>query len=370
MNAAPRDAGDFLRDPARRPIVALAAGVAALAVIFLVAGPQKAALSYLGAWIVLLALPVGALPVVIMIERADAWRPQPETVLLETLRGLLGLMPVAALLALPLLFALPLLYPWARGEVPDTALARIWFTTPFFLVRLAMYFTVWTGLALVFARRGGEPWGKAGRMDDGRAVIGLGLHVLVGTLAAGDLVMATAGRFHSTIAGLLVMAAWSGLALSAAIVVAPPDIGPSRRRLDRLTPLAVLLAIWAFLHFVQFLILWSANLPDAALWYGVRGGFNGRALSLFAGAVVLLAALLTLKPGENRTRILAALVLVVHVLEMFWLVTPSLRGVFKITVPDGLALAGVAGLAVGLAAVSRRLLSTAGKGAGTGRAPA
>lgn len=370
MNAAPRDARDFVRDPARRPYVALVAGGVALAAAIVLFGPQKAAVSYLGAWIVLLALPVGALPVVIMIERADAWRPQPETALLETLRGLLALMPVAALLGLPLLGCLPSLYPWARGEVPDTELARIWFTTPFFVARLVGYFAVWTWLALTFARRGGEPWGKAGRMDDGRAVIGLGLHMLVGTLAAGDLVMATAGRFHSTLSGLLVMAAWSGLALSAAILVAPPDVGPSRRRLDRLTPLAVLLAIWAFLHFVQFLILWSANLPAAALWYQARGGFNGRALSAFAGTVVVLAALLTLKPGENRTRVLAALVLAVHGLEMFWFVTPSIRGAFKITAADGLALAGVAALAIGLSGIARRWLPPALPGVRIGRASA
>ena len=367
MSATPRSARGFFLDPARRPAAALAVGLAALALCVPLAGWAGAATAYLGAWIVLLALPVGALPVVIMIERADAWRPQPETMLLGTLRGFLALMPVAAVLVLPILFALPALYPWARGAGPDTALGRVWFTTPFLVARLAAGFAIWLWLALVFARRGGEPWGKAGRMDDGRAVIGFGLHAFVATVMVTDLVMATAERFHSTLAGLLVMAAWSGLALSAAVVVAPPDIGPSRRRLDRLTPLAVLLAIWAFLHFVQFLISWSANLPDAAQWYGIRGGAAGRSLSVLAGAVAVGAALLTLRPGEYSTRILAALALLVHALEMFWFVTPSIRGAFRITLVDGLALAGVTGLALGLAPLARRLFPRASAPAGTGK---
>ena len=359
MSATPRSARGFFLDPARRPAAALVVGLAALALCGLLAGWTGAAASYLGAWICLLALPVGALPVVIMIERADAWRPQPETMLLETLRGFLVLMPVAALLVVPILFALPALYPWARGDGPDTALGHLWFSTPFLVGRLVVGFAIWMWLALVFARRGGEPWGKAGRMDDGRAVIGFGLHAFVATVMVTDLVMAVAERFHSTLSGLLVMAAWSGLALSAAVLVAPPDIGPSRRRLDRLTPLAVLLAIWAFLHFVQFLISWSANLPDAAHWYGIRGGGGGRALSLFAGAVVLCAALLTLRPGEYSTRIVAALALAVHALEMFWFVTPSIRGGYRIALVDGLALAGLTGLALGLAPLAQRLFPRA-----------
>ena len=84
-----------------------------------------AAPSYLAAWTCLLALPAGALPVAIMIERADAWRPQPETALLETLRGLLALMPVAALLALPIPFLAPLLYPWMHAAEPDGSFAAL-----------------------------------------------------------------------------------------------------------------------------------------------------------------------------------------------------------------------------------------------------
>lgn len=369
MNA-PRTARAFFLDSERRPLVGLGVGMGALLLVAAFGGWRTFAVSYLPAWLCLFALPVGALPVVIMIERADAWRPQPETALLETLRGLLALMPVAALLVLPVLFALPDLYPWARGAAARTPFASVWYTAPFLVARLILIFAAWTALAMLFARRGGEPWGKAGRIDDGRAVLGLGLHMLFGTLLAGDLVMAVSERFHSSLSGLLLMAAWSSLALSAAILVAPPDIGPARRRLDRLTPLAVLLAIWAFLHFVQFLIVWSANLPGAAAWYGARGAGEGRLLVLYAGAVVLLAAALTLKPGENRTRLVAALALAMHVLELFWFVTPSLRGSFKITMSDGLVLVGIAGLAVGLLPQARRLFPEASeRGGDPARAP-
>ncbi|KQT61507.1 hypothetical protein ASG52_01055 [Methylobacterium sp. Leaf456] len=345
-------AGYFL-DPARRPLAAFVVGAACLTLVAWLDGLARLAPSYLAAWTCLLALPAGALPVAIMIERADAWRPQPETALLETLRGLLALMPVAALLALPIPFLAPLLYPWTQGTVPDTPFAALWFSGAAFAVRLAVYFALWIGLALLFARRGGEPWGKAGRIDDGRAVLGLGLHTVVGTLAADDLVMAVDGRFHAAAFGLLAMAAWSSLALAAAVLIAPPDIGPARRRHDRMTPLAVLLLVSAGLHAVQFLMLGSD--PAAASWYGVRGGSAGRALMLVSGLLVALAAALTLRPGENRTRFVAAFVVAAHLAEMAWFVTPSFAGKFRIGMTDLLALAGVAGLAMGLTPPLRRL---------------
>ncbi|HJE25784.1 MAG TPA: hypothetical protein K8W01_19220 [Methylorubrum populi] len=353
--AGAKSARGYFLDPARRPAAAFAVGLGCLLAALHLAGFAKLAPSYLAAWTCLLALPAGALPVVIMIERADAWRPQPETALLETLRGLLALMPVAALLSLPIPFAAALLYP-ASPEVPF-GLSRM--PALFLAGRLGLYFSLWTGLALLFARRGGEPWGKAGRIDDGRAVLGLGLHTVIGTLAAFDLVM-TVGivpglRFHASAFGLLTMAAWASLALAAAILVAPPDVGPARRRHDRLTPLAVMLLVWAGLHAVQFLMLGSAADPAAAAWYRLRGGTSGRALMLAAAGLVALAAGLTLRPGENRTRLIAALAVGIHLAELFWFVTPAFRVGFRLTVTDSLALAGIAGMAAGLAPLVRRL---------------
>ncbi|MBD8908745.1 hypothetical protein [Methylorubrum zatmanii] len=353
--AGAKSARGYFLDPARRPAAAFLAGLCCLLAAAHLAGLVKLAPAYLAAWICLLALPAGALPVVIMIERADAWRPQPETALLETLRGLLALMPVAALLSLPIPFAAALLY----SPPPDGPFGLARLPAVFLAARLGLYFVLWTGLALLFARRGGEPWGKAGRMDDGRAVLGLGLHTVIGTLAAFDLVMSVKGvpglRFHASAFGLLTMAAWSSLALAAAILVAPPDVGPARRRHDRLTPLAVMLLVWAGLHAVQFLMLGVAADPGAAAWYRPRAGASGRALLLAGAALIGLAALLTLRPGENRTRLVAALAVGVHLAELFWFVTPAFRGSFRLTVVDGLALAGIAGLAAGLAPLVRRL---------------
>jgi hypothetical protein len=329
-----------------RPLLLGLIGLGLLAGCFLAGGWRGAACGYLSAWLVLLALPVGALPVTIVAERfGKRVRERGGVEMLAALRRLMALMPVAALLGLPLLAAVPLLYPWV-GAAPRTPLAALWFTTPFFAARVIAYLAAWTWLAFRFARPFDEP-------GEGRTVPAVGLHAVVGTLFTTDVIASLDPRLDSTLLGLLVMTAWSGLAFAAAILLAweePEPVGRGRTPpgRGRLVPLVVLLGLWAFLHFVQFLIVWSANLPPEVSWYFARGGGLGRGLSIAAGIVVVLAGLATLRPGRPTTRILAGAALAVHALEMFWLVTPALRDRFVIRPADALAALAVACLAAAL----------------------
>lgn len=318
-------------------------GAGALALTILFGGARGAAASCLAAWLVLLALPVGALPVTVVAERfGRKVRERGGIEMLASLRRLMALMPAAALIGLPVLAASLLLYSWMR-EPPRTALAAVWFTVPFFLARGGVYLAAWTWLCLRFARPFDEP-------DEVRTVPAVALHAVVGTLFAIDVVAALDPRLDSAILGLLLMTAWSGLAFAAAILLAweePEPIGRNRvvPGRGRLIPLVVLLGLWAYMHFVQALIVWSANLPPEVAWYSARGGWTGRSLAILAGLVASLAGLATLRPGRVIVRALAAAALLVHALEMFWLVTPALRDRFALRLADVLAAVAVACLA-------------------------
>lgn len=334
-----------------RPLPLALAGLALLALAVLSAGWREAAGAYLAAWLVLLGLAAGALPVAVALERFGlSAHDHGEGEIALSLRRLLGLMPAAALLGLPLLAAAPILYPWV-SQPPDTPLGRVWFTLAGFSLRLLAYLGLWLWLAARFRDAPAGP-------RDGRTAAGVGLHALVGTLAVTDLVGSLDPRLGSSLEGLLVLTAWSGLAFAAAILRAPEEPAPVGRGRavagqDRLVPLAVLLALWAYLHFVQFLIVWSANLPDEVRWYFARGGWSGRGLALAAGAVVLAAALATLRPGRPTTRVLAGLVVLLHAAEMFWLVTPALRDRFTVTGGDLFAALGLLCLAGALRPLAR-----------------
>ncbi|MCJ2013177.1 hypothetical protein [Methylobacterium sp. J-076] len=326
----------------RLPLLALL-GAGALALAVLSAGMRGAAGSCLAAWLVLLALPVGALPITVVAERfGRKVRERGGIEMLSALRRLMTLMPAAALIGLPVLAAGPLLYPWV-GQAPRTPMAAWWFTQPFFLARCVAYLAVWTWLCWRFARPFDEP-------GEGRTVPAVALHAVVGTLFAIDVVAALDPRLDSAILGLLLMTAWSGLAFAAAILLAfeePEPIGRGRAvpGRGRLIPLVVLLGLWAYMHFLQALIVWSANLPPEVAWYAARGGWTGRALAIVAGLVAGLAGLATLRPGREITRALAGAAVLVHALEMFWLVTPALRDRFALRWSDALAALAVACLA-------------------------
>ena len=91
-----------------RPVLIGLLGLGLLAACWLAGGWRGAASSYLAAWLVLLALPVGALPVTIVAERfGKRVRERGGIEMLAGLRRLMALMPVAALLGLPLLAAAP-----------------------------------------------------------------------------------------------------------------------------------------------------------------------------------------------------------------------------------------------------------------------
>ena len=317
---------------AARPLLRLAAGLAALALAVLLGDWQA---GYLAAWLTLLALPLGALP---LVAGLDALAPERFAILRPALVGGLRLMPVAALLALPLIAVVPALYPFATGTPAATPLAAIWTTLPFLAARLVAALALWLWL------------GRRAAAGRGPAALVLGLHAVLATLVSFDLITALDSRLGSSLIGLLMLVAWSGAALAAALLV-------TRRPEAGLLPLALLTATWAFLHFVQFLVVWSANLPAEVSWYLARGGLLGRGLSLAGGTAALLAAALTLRPGPWTTRAVAALTLAVHAGEMAWLVTPAARGAFVVTGPDVLAGLGVAAVAAGLAPMLAPLLA-------------
>jgi hypothetical protein len=317
---------------AARPLLRLAAGLAALALAVLLGDWQA---GYLAAWLTLLALPLGALP---LVAGLDALAPERFAILRPALVGGLRLMPVAALLALPLIAVVPALYPFATGTPAATPLAAMWTTLPFLAARLVAALALWLWL------------GRRAAAGRGPAALVLGLHAVLATLVSFDLITALDPRLGSSLIGLLMLVAWSGAALAAALLV-------TRRPEAGLLPLALLTATWAFLHFVQFLVVWSANLPAEVSWYLARGGLLGRGLSLAGGTAALLAAALTLRPGPWTTRAVAALTLAVHAGEMAWLVTPAARGAFVVTGPDVLAGLGVAAVAAGLAPMLAPLLA-------------
>ena len=102
--------------------------------------------------------------------------------------------------------------------------------------------------------------------------------------------------------------------------------------------------------------MWSANLPEEAPWYAVRieGPWLPVSIALFLLKFLVPFAFLLSRDLKRKPKVLAGLaayILVVHFLDILWMVLPSrYPGAVSFSPVDLLAWAGVGGL--GLAAIT------------------
>ena len=108
--------------------------------------------------------------------------------------------------------------------------------------------------------------------------------------------------------------------------------------------------LWAYMAISQFLIIWAGNLPEEITWYihRTQGGWEwvGLALVLF---YFTLPFLLLLSRGVKRhaqfLAWVAAAILVMHAVDLFWLVVPAFQPVgIALHWMDVVALLGIGGI--------------------------
>lgn len=287
--------------------------------------------SYLAAWLLWMALPLGALPLVMAMELMGVrgWA------LLPILRRMLLLLPVGAVLAIPVMLGVGGLY--GRPGLPAW-----WMQAPFLLGRMSAMLAVWVVLAFLFSRAPAAP-------RRGLAVVGLMLHLVLGSLAALDWVMSLDAGLGSSAFGVVVMAGQAATALcAAAFLLALSTDGPAVP--SEVPPLMIgFLLVWMFVQFIQYLVVWSANLPAEIVWYSVRTAGWGAVAVWTCVACALLGLSLLLPYAVARVPVVmaavAAMLLLAHGVLLLWTVLPPFRGGLVPGWADAPALAALGGLA-------------------------
>jgi hypothetical protein len=252
-------------------------------------------------------------------------------------------LPLMALLFLPLLLGMYSLYPWLDAEhVSHSELLQrktAWLNAPFFIGRSVVYFLVWLILTLLFYRwsaaqaESGDPqWAR--RMKRLSAV-GVILYMLTATFAAYDWLMSLEPEWFSSIYGLLLIIGHGLAALSFAIIglgVVAQAQNTTHTWVKSFNDLGNFLLgfvmIWAYFTYSQFLIIWSADIPEEGIWYYHRtqGGWQTVALVLIALHFVLPFILLLSRPLKRNVRWLMAVALLVFLarsIDLYWLIVPA-----------------------------------------------
>jgi hypothetical protein len=242
----------------------------------------------------------------------------------------LRLVPATAVFFLPIAFGLDAIYPWTASDFfsgyEHVTHRSAYLQEGYFLLRAAIYFVLWSVIALAAARN----WGGA--------PFCLVVFILSVTWSMMAWVMSLDPWVGSTILGLLIgmschMAAMAMVCLGVSsvpelAVIADEDRKPERPLNDLGNLLLATVMLWAYMEFSQLLIIWSGNLPDEAAWYVRRstGGWQWVAALLAAGGFWLpFTALLFrgLKQSPQRLAIVAVGVLVMQYLALCWDTLPE-----------------------------------------------
>ena len=328
-------------------MVGLAASAASL--LGLALDPTQFLQSYLIAYIFWTGCALGCLALqMINHVTGGAWG----TAIRRFLEAGTKTLPLMALAFLPIALGVGRIYEWANPEhvAHDHLLQhkQAFLNVPFFLARTALYFAVWILVSRALRRWSlAQDATRADLPTDRLELISRGGLVLLGltmSFAAIDWMMSLEPHWQSTIYGLLFMA---GSVLTAFAVMIPMAAVAATRSpyrevvtADQFHDLGKLLLgvvmVWAYFSFSQFLIIWSANLPEEIPWYLRRSGpgWNAIVLVLIFGHFALPFVVLLSRSAKRRPSVLARLgvfLLVVRFLDLFWMIAPAFH-------PEGFAV--------------------------------
>lgn len=294
--------------------VALALGAAAT-----VLGGTLFAAAWLAAALVWGCLPLGALAILMAHGLTGGrWGEQGRPLWL----ALAATLPLFAAALLPLLFGMSSLFAWAAPaqELPELVQNKLaYLNTPFFMLRSLVYFTLWLWLAHAIGA-----WRPRCRRIQAPGLI---LWLLTLTFFSFDWLMSLEPEFYSDVYGLMLAANAVVAAFAWVLLLGGSSMDPDARRDIANLWLGVLLG-WALFAFSQYIVIWSANLPDEIGWYVHRSRGLWRLLSAVSFALFFLLPFAVLLSGKAKGRAdwlaaAAASCLLGHLLQMGWLVLPA-----------------------------------------------
>lgn len=360
---------DFQAPPQIDTLQKVAFGVGLLGLIGLAVGfatdHAQFYKSYLLGYIFVLGIPIGSLGL-LMVHHLSGGRWS--LVLRRTFEASSRTLPLMGLLFIPIILGIHDLYEWSHAEAvasdPIIRHKAPWLNSTGFIVRAVVYFVIWSAMATLLARWSAQqdtedfPLARFNKVS-GPGVLILGLTV---TFASVDWVMSLDPHWFSTLFGLWFLVGMALTALAFSIVVASLLHNNSHmakalstdRFHDYGTLLYAFIMLWAYLSYSQFLIIWSANLPEEIPYYLRRfgNGWQSITLVIVAGHFVLPWLLLLFRSTKRMTKRLVAVasfMLVMRFLDVFWLIAPWVKqGAFGVHWMDIAAVLGVLGLWTGV----------------------
>jgi hypothetical protein len=277
-------------------------------------------------------------------------------------------LPWLFLFFVPVLLGAGKLFHWTHPDPADAVLARKapYLNLGFFAVRAVVFFAIWTVLAWLLNKRS-----LAQDADgDGRHTLalrkisaaGMFLFAFSSTFAAFDWLMSIDAHWYSTIFGVYVFV--GGFLVSMAFmtlfylylksrgVLAETVTTEHYHDLGRF--LFAFAVFWAYIGGSQYFLIWYANIPEETAWFLAR--WDARSWRLISQALIglhfgvpfLVLAFYVAKRNLTVLKLIAALLMVMHYVDMYWLVMPVYMPYARPSWMDLTTVCGIGGIVLWL----------------------
>ncbi|MFT7517040.1 MAG: hypothetical protein ACI84O_000828 [Myxococcota bacterium] len=221
-----------------------------------------------------------------------------------------------------------------------------------FIGRLIAYFLIWAAMAKFFLSSSvkqdtaGDSIDRVLRMKK-IAAPGLFVFALTLSFAAFDLIMSLDETWFSTIFGVYIFAG-AFLSANCWLVIMSKWLQAKGKMTDVINTehyhdlgkwMFAFTFFWGYIAFSQFMLIWYANIPEETHFYMNRtlGTWNSWSYLLMFGAFFFpFLALLSrhVKRSTNVLRGMAVYVLIMHYVDLYWLIMPNFNRQFDVTEPS------------------------------------
>jgi|MDSW01.2.fsa_nt_gb hypothetical protein len=211
---------------------------------------------------------------------------------------------------------------------------------PGFAIRLLLYFLTWFLMARFFLKKS-VAQDTASGIDNVLGMKRVGapsilLFALTISFAAFDLIMSLDETWFSTIFGVYIFAG-SFLSCNAFLVLMSKWLQARGKMLDVISKehyhdlgkwMFAFTFFWGYIAFSQFMLIWYANIPEETHFYIWRSNETWIGLSfllMFGHFLLPFPALLSrhVKRNTNVLKILAGYMLIMHYVDLYWLIMPN-----------------------------------------------
>lgn len=280
--------------------------------------------------------------------------------------NIMGVLPIMVVFLVPILLGMHDLYHWSHADLVETdhlLKGKAAYLNPtFFVIRLAVYFVIWFVLnRLLFQVSQRQDAGHDPSQIKRMRLIsapGMILFAITLTFFSFDLMMSLDAHWYSTIYGVYFFAGSFAAVLSfiflTVLVLHGHGILKKEISIEHYHDLGKLMfafiIFWGYMAFSQYFLIWYANIPEETIWFLHRWVGSWKAVTLILVFGHFVVPFFFLFPqGAKKNAVLMKLmttwVLLMHLLDIHWLVMPSLHHEgFHLSWMDFSTMIGIGGI--------------------------